>query len=431
MSARHVVSARFSTLLEKLRIPQFQFGRAPQDGEREYSPVTTFYLILVPVLFLMITGLMMAFSSQAVMNISAGINPYSAFGKPVLLMAMALFVGAVALAIPPSLYRRMGIGLYIFSLLLQLLVLSPLGASEGGNTNWIHIPGLPFLVQPSEFLKLTTLLVLGVFLDRQGARLTDWKQMAVLAGLPILLSAGDVMLGHDLGTTLVLGIACVCALWTAGLPTKWFIRLFFFVIVPSLVIIILSNPTRIKRILAILPGFKPERDLSAPEQIDHALWAFGSGGIFGLGPGASREKWNYLQAAHTDFILAILGEEFGLLGTFMVLLCFLVMLLGIFRLASHAKSLFVRIVATGVGTWIGVQALINIASVTALGPVIGVPLPFVSSGGSALIFTSLAVGVLLSIARHDAGMTWTNSISRGSFGRDPRVLPKRRPAQKA
>ena len=142
---------------------------------------------------------------------------------------------------------------------------------------------------------------------------------------------------------------------------------------------------------------------SAPEQIDHSLWALGSGGLTGLGPGASREKWNYLQAAHTDFIFAIVGEEFGLLGTFAVLLCLGLLVWGMFRVARESSELFVVIAASGVGTWIGVQTVINVLSVTGVGPVIGVPLPLVSYGGSSFLFTITSVAVVASFARARAG----------------------------
>ena len=179
-----------------------------------------------------------------------------------------------------------------------------------------------------------------------------------------------------------------------------------------------------KRIEAILPWNTVERDISAPEQIDHSLWAFGSGGLMGLGPGASREKWNYLQAAHTDFILAIIGEEFGLLGTLAVLIAIGMLVWGMVRVCQDATDPFVVIATGGVATWIGVQAVVNVLSVTGIGPVIGVPLPLVSYGGSSFLFTAVAVGVVASFARTSAGMRMMGSTSAETRARDPRIEPR-------
>lgn len=411
-------------ILERLRIPRFELSLHGEES-RAPSPVATFYLIAVPALILMIIGLMMAFSSQSIIFIARGQSPYVPFVKPLLLFAAAIAALVLASSIPAQKYYRYAGVFFIASILLQLLVITPLGASEGGNTNWIHIPGMPFLLQPAELVKLTVLLAIGRVLDRPGTRLDDWKQVLVIVGAPVLAATGAIMLGRDLGTTIVLFTACLGALIVIGLPAKWFRRMALLAI-PVLVLVVFANPTRVRRIMVILPGFRPERDLSAPEQIDHALWAFGSGGVFGLGPGASREKWNYLQAAHTDFILAIVGEEFGLLGSFAVLSCFVAMLVGMFRLSASTKSLFQTVVVSGVATWIGVQAIINVAAVSGLGPVIGVPLPFVSSGGSALVFTAAGLGVVLSIARAEAGIRWSTSFLQSVSRRDPRVLPKKR-----
>ena len=172
-----------------------------------------------------------------------------------------------------------------------------------------------------------------------------------------------------------------------------------------------------------MPWNRPALNLSAPEQIDHALWALGSGGLTGLGPGASREKWNYLQAAHTDFILAIIGEEFGLLGSLTVITCLCLMIWGMLRLIRTTNSFFAAIITGGVATWIGIQAFINIASVTGMGPVIGVPLPLVSYGGSSYLFTVSAIAVVAACARENAGMTMGLKFSSL---RDPRVSSRRR-----
>lgn len=420
----------FSRLAARLKLPIFELAHSRETEERQYSPLVTLYMIFVPLSVVLIFGVLMAFSSQTIINISNEADTFHSYIKPVFLLIIAVIAGGISAVFSPDFYRRIAPFFWLFSLLMQALVLTPLGASEGGNTNWIRIPGVPFLIQPSELLKLTSIIILAALMDRKGTRLGDWRQIGVLAGLPIVISVADIMLGHDMGTTLVVVAAYVGALFIVGLPRKWFIVLFL-MLIPVGIIAVLYNPTRVARILVVLPGFKPERDLSKPEQIDHSLWALGSGGVFGLGPGASREKWEYLQAAHTDFILAIIGEEFGLLGTLLVVGALLTMILGMFRLAHNVDTLFEAMVVAGVATWIGAQAVINIATVTGLGPVIGVPLPFVSSGGSSLLFTTFAMGVVLSIARHDAGLTRHKKREMGTFGRDPRILPRKRSAQSA
>lgn len=413
------------TWMEKLRIPKFQWVSDSGEDPKNLSPIVTVYMIMVPMIILMIIGLLMAFSSQAVLHISNDDSPFLAFGKPVFLLTAALIAGLIVSNFSPEFYKRWAFALWGASLLLQVLVLTPLGASEGGNTNWIHIPGIPFLIQPSELLKLTTILVLAAAFDRPGTRLSDPKQVAFLAGAPVGLAALDVMAGRDLGTAMVLIAACFGAVFITGIPARWIWRSVAGMLV-VVVLLVFQNPTRITRIVAVLPGFKPDRNLSAPEQIDHSLWAFGAGGVFGVGPGASREKWKYLQAAHTDFILAIIGEEFGLLGSFVVVACLMALVIGMIRLAQSVNTLFEAMVSAGVATWIGFQSFVNVATVTGLGPVIGVPLPFVSSGGSSLIFTTAAVGVVMSIARRHAGLTWSGRRALRTFGRDPRFVPRRR-----
>lgn len=411
--------------VDRLQLPKIEWNGWGTTEERPSAALTTVYMILTPVAILMVIGLLMAFSSQAVTNISKNISPYTAFGKPLFLLAAALIAGAVASAIGPDTYRRWATPLWVLTVLIQLLVLTPLGASEGGNTNWIRIPGIPFLVQPSELLKLTSVMVLAQWLARPGTRLHDWKQVLLQVGLVLGVTTGAIMVGHDMGTTMVMLCACLAALVVAGLPWKWF-GISIAAAIPVIVFEVFSNATRVDRIKAILPGFKPERDLSAPEQIDHSLWAFGSGGVFGLGPGASREKWDYLQAAHTDFILAIVGEEFGLVGSLVVVGCLITLVLGMIRLAASVDSFFESMLVAGIAGWIGIQSIINVATVTDLGPVIGVPLPFVSTGGSSLIFTTAAMGVVVSIARHHAGVTRKQRSESGTFGRDPRLSPRRR-----
>lgn len=414
---------RFAPKLPRLPRVEFGSGRSTPSAP---SPVVTYYLIIGPALVLSVFGLLMGFSASAVTNIAAGDNPYVAFLRPLGIIAVSLVVAAALHLVPERWLRRSAKVVFPAALVFQVLVLSPLGASEGGNRNWIHVPGLPTLLQPSEFLKLALVLFLAWTLTHPGTDVGNKRQVAVVAGIPAFVALADVMAGQDLGTALVIVAGVAGTLWVAGVPGKWF-AVGTLAALPVVGFLIARNPTRLRRILAVLPGHSPARDLSAPEQIDHALWALGSGGLWGLGPGASREKWEYLQAAHTDFILAIIGEEFGLLGTCIVLTCLGLMVWGMVRVCQHSASRFAQVVAGGTASWIAVQGLLNIMSVTALGPVVGVPLPLVSYGGSSFLFTACSVAIVASFARQDAGMRMWGRPDEASAGRDPRRAPRRRP----
>lgn len=408
-------------------LPRVRFGSG-ERGATGPSPVVTYYLIIIPALILTVFGLLMGFSASAVTNIAKGEDPYLAFLRPLAIIVVALLVAAGAQMVPERIWWNVSLGALVVALVFQALVRTPLGATEGGNTNWVHIPGVPVLIQPSEFLKLALALFLGRVLTRPGARTKDWRQMGVTAGLPVVISLGAVMLGHDLGTAIVVAVCAFGALWVAGLPGRWFAGMGL-AAVPVVVFLVFENPTRLARVKQVIPGLGVAPSTSAPTQTDHALWALGSGGWTGLGPGASREKWNYLPAAHTDFILAIIGEELGLLGTCTVLACLGLLVWGMVRVCQNHTSAYARVVSGGVAAWIAAQGAINIMSVTGLGPVIGVPLPLVSYGGSSLLFTASAVGVIASFARGQAGMRMFGRPDEASAGRDPRRDPRRRGAR--
>ena len=361
----------------------------------------TYYLVIVPALLLSVFGLIMGFSAQTVTAIAQGENPYTAYARPLVIILVSLVIATIVLLVPQRWLMHLAPVMFVGALGFQSLVLSPLGRSEGGNANWVKVG--PIMAQPSEFLKLALIVFLGFMVSKSASKRGDWKAMSLAVG--------------------ALG-----AMWVAGLPKRWFGGLVMLA-VPTMVLLVLSNPTRIRRILAILPGTSKGPDESAPEQIDHSLWALGSGGLTGLGPGASREKWNYLQAAHTDFIFAIVGEEFGLLGALGVLVCLGLLIWGMFRVARESSDLFVTIVSSGVASWIGIQTVINVLSVTRLGPVIGVPLPLVSYGGSSFLFTITAIAVVASFARARAGIWMIGRPDEASAGRDPRLAPRRRAAR--
>ncbi len=411
----------------KEKLPRIRVSR-DESKESAYSPVATYYMILVSALMLALFGVIMTFSATAVHNISADLNPYMAFSRNILIVGFSLVIAFVASRFHPSFWRRWAGWIFAFALLFQAAVV-PFGEAQGGNQNWLRIPVINQMIQPSEFLKLATCLVLAKVLANLGRRVDNWKAVMIGAGIPALLAMGAVMLGHDMGTALIFVAIFLGALWMAGAPGKWFLMLgiafgglgAFFVAV---------SDSRARRVLEMLPGFGTAPDPSAPTQEAQGLWALGSGGLVGLGPGASRAKWNYLQEAETDFILAIVGEEFGLIGTLTLLITLGVLVWGILRLASHTHDSFVRIASGAIAAWLMFQGFINIGTVTGLTPVIGVPFPLVSYGGSAFLFTAMAIGVVLSFAGDEAGLLGRRKTRHDTGSRDPRETARRDPVRR-
>lgn len=402
------------------RIPRIRFA----TQSRETSPTTTYYMILVSALILGGFGLLMTFSASAVTNIAAERNPYSSFLRSLMIILASAGVAAVATMMKGTLWRRLAPLIYVTSVVLQLLVI-PFGTAQGGNQNWIRIPVVNQMFQPSEFLKLGTCLFLAMVLSNLGSAVREWKRVLVAVGIPSLISIGAVMGGQDMGTALIFVAIALGAMWMAGVPGKWF-PIIGLIMAGGATALVAMSSSRVRRVLDVLPGIRPDPDPSNPTQPDHGLWALGSGGLLGVGPGASREKWNYLQEADTDFILAIVGEEFGLIGTLILLIALGVLVWGTLRLAAHTEDAFVRVAAGSIACWIMFQGLLNIGTVTGLAPVIGVPFPLVSHGGSAYLFTALSIGVLLSFARTDAGIHRRTRMDAETGGRDPRQPPKRR-----
>lgn len=410
------------------KFPRIQFKRTSKSTSEEVkppSPVTVYYMVLWPAIVLVAIGLLMTFSATTVSNISAGINPYSAFGRTAFIVLISVVVATVVSCLKPEIINRLSGTFFIICLILQLMVLL-FGTAVGGNRNWLTLP-LVGQIQPSEFLKLATVLFLARCLSLPQVDVTNWKIVIRWAGIPSLLSVGLVMAGYDMGTALVFVALIVGTLWVAGVPWKWFITIGIVGAVVAAFFVGIS-PSRIQRVLDIF-DFSSEVDLSATTQSDHALWALGSGGLFGLGPGASREKWNYLQEAHTDFIFAIVGEEFGLVGTLILLLTMVVLIWAMLRIASFGSTSFVRIGAAGIASWIGFQAFVNVGTVTGLLPVIGVPFPLVSYGGSSFLSTAMAIGIMLSFVGFEAGIEPMRVLSTHTGGRDPRQMPNRRLAR--
>jgi len=364
------------------------------------SAVASYYLIIGTVALLVAIGLVMVLSSSSVSALSAsdGASPYGVFINQARFALLGLPLAWVASRLPVAWYKRFAWPVLLGT--LALLVLVPvIGTTVRGNRNWIPLPG-GMQIQPSEFAKLALALWLGVVLARKRPLLHQWMHVVVPGVVVAVGVIGLVLLGQDLGTALILMVLVAGALFVAGVPLR------FFAVGGVLGIAVVAQLASMSesRVRRITDFFDPECDVSGTcYQTTRGLYGLATGGWTGIGLGESREKWSYLPMAHNDFIFAILGEELGLLGTLLVLGLFGVLAFAITRVVRRHPDPFVQITAGAIGAWVLGQALINIAVVIGLLPVVGVPLPLVSAGGSALVTTLVAMGVLVSFARSEPG----------------------------
>lgn len=279
--------------------------------------------------------------------------------------------------------------------LVGLIVVQAMGVAKWGATRSIDL-GFAY-IQPSEFAKLGCLAVVAVLLVAWRKKEIDTRTLLTRMGLvlgPVVLL---IMLQPDMGTTMSLLLGVVVLLWLGGVKGWWLASLAA-VGLPSAALLIAVAGYRMDRVTAFLdPWAQPDK---GGYQIIQSLYAFGSGGFFGVGLGLSRQKFFYLPAAHTDFIFAVIGEELGLAGTLSVVIAFALFAYAGIRIALDCKDLFGRLLAGGLTAMIVIQALMNMAAVTGLMPITGIPLPLVSAGGSSLTLTLACVGLILAVARN-------------------------------
>ncbi|MEO3938636.1 putative lipid II flippase FtsW [Dermatophilaceae bacterium Soc4.6] len=393
--------------------------------QRAESPVTTYYVLLGTTGMLVVFGLVMVLSASTITSMEAGGSAYTDFRQQLVYAVAGLVIAAAASRVPVTWYRRAAWPVFGGAVLLQLLVFVPhIGVSVNGNRNWIKLG--PLQMQPSEVLKIALVLVGALVLSRKRRLLSDLRHVLVPFLVPcVVLALGLVLRGGDLGTTLVLVAIVAALLYAAGVPGRFFVAA---AAVASLAVLALvtSSGNRMGRIQAFLGGSCTSDAAASCYQSVHGLYALADGGWWGVGLGASKEKWSWLPEAKNDFIFAIIGEELGLPGTLVVLGLFGLLAWACYRLVVRSSDHFVRLASAGVMAWIMVQATINIGVVIGLLPVIGLPLPLVSSGGSALIMTLAALGMLLSFARAEPGaramLAARPSLVRAGLS----VLPSRR-----
>ncbi len=387
------------------------------------SRSSTAVLLVATVTVLNVVGVVMVLSASSVASLTDYGSPWYFFFRQLLWTALGLMAFVFGIRFDYRNWRRLVRPLLALSTALLVIVLVPgVGIYVSGSRRWLGA-GI-FRFQPSEIAKLALLLFAADIVSRRAAELHDWRRtvrpvVRVLGGFAFL-----VMREPDLGSALVLTLVVVAVL-VAGGARPQHLAVVGTAGVAAVTLLAMLEPYRRVRMLTFLHPFADSTN--AGYQISQSLIALGSGGLTGVGLGAGRAKWNFLPNAHTDFIFAIIGEELGLIGCFLVIGLFITFgVLGT-RAALRAPDRFGALVAAGVTMWVVGQAVINIGAVVGLLPVTGIPLPFVSFGGSALITTMLASGMLVNIARQGRASPTTGPRARPASapGSARRMAPAR------
>lgn len=358
-------------------------------------PLTTYYLLLGATALLLTIGLLMVLSASSVRAYVQTGDSYAVVKKQLLWVVIAVPCAWLASRVSPTWVRRLAYPAFSVSLVLLLLT-AAIGVTINGNRNWLALG--PVQIQASEIAKLSLIVWAAHIYANKERRLRSLHQIMVPVVPGMLLATGLVVFGRDLGTALVLFAMLMGMLWVVGAPARFFVL--------SLTLISLlaaglaaTDSERLARIATFADPFQDYRNTGW--QPAHGLYAMSSGGVFGEGIGASQQKWGSLPEAHTDFIFAVLGEELGLVGTLLVVGLFLAIAYSALRIARETVDPFVRYCTFGIVVWLLGQMIINVGMVLSLLPVIGIPLPLISYGGSSLVPTLVALGLLIGFARRE------------------------------
>lgn len=354
------------------------------------------YLVVGSTFFLLALGLLMVWSASSIFSIQGSGSSLGTVTK----QGMFAVLGVVALILisrlPAPTLRALAVPFLMIVVVLLLLVLIPgIGIEVAGQRNWIGI-GSTLRIQPSEFAKLALILWAADTLARRHRRVTDWQHL-LLPVVPVALLLIVLVLAEgDFGNAMILTAILAGMLFVAGAPMRMF-AVMGAVVLAAVAFLAWIAPYRVQRFTSFL---NPDADrLDGAWQVTQGMYAFGTGGLFGVGLGGSREKWGTLPAAHTDFIFAVLGEELGLVGTLSVLTLFAVLIFAIFRLVQVSSDRFTQFIAAGVAIWLMIQVITNVGATLKLLPITGVTLPMVSYGGSSLIPVLMGIGVVLVLAK--------------------------------
>jgi cell division protein FtsW len=370
-------------------------------------------LLLVPTALLTVVGLVMILSAGSISAVEGYGTSFWYFNRQTIYAVVGVVGLVVTARLPFRFWRRAAIPMLLGLLPVMLLTLhSSIGSSLYGASRWIDLG--PVTLQPAEFAKLLTVCSTAAILSRPWKDLTRPRDAFLPLGPLVLVVAGVVLLQRDLGTMLIICGSVFLLLFTSGVRLRY---LAWTAMGGAGAIAYFIFGTAYRKTRFLEAWLHWELDPSgAGWQLRQGLIALGSGGWFGVGLGNSRQKWDYLPNAHSDFVFAVLGEELGLLGAIAVLSLFGVLLFAGIRIAMNAPDPFGRLLVTGITGWLGLQTLMNLGAVTGLLPITGVPLPFLSFGGTALVVTLAGVGVMVSVALDGVRSTERRRVRSRSMG---------------
>lgn len=378
--------------------------------------------IIISVILLLCIGIFMVHSSTVLMSMKKYENGF----HYLLNHLFTLFLGTLALVLLSNIdYKKWRSLVYVLlgiAFILLLLVFVPgIGISANGARRWLKL--WPTTFQPSEFVKIVMVFFLAHYMDRNIQRMKDFRY-GILIPIGVMLGFQAIIITQpDFGAVMSLGILTVVLLILGGIRLRYIAALFL-LFIPAVYLLIVSSSYRMKRIMCFTDPWK--EPLGCGFQLVQSFIAFGNGGILGLGPGGSKQKLYFLPEVHTDFIFSMIGEELGLIGAVSVLALFLWFFMKGVRVASRTRDPFSYFLTVGLTMMIGVQVIINIAVTTGLMPTKGLPLPFISYGGSALLINMAAVGILINISRNNENRGTEHNTNTDNFMDHDRYVRRRR-----
>jgi cell division protein FtsW len=359
-----------------------------------------FKILLWTVIFMTGAGAVMVFSSSYIDSVIRENNVFGELQSQLFGIVGGAFLLIVFAFLKPATIQKLANWGLVLGLSLQAAVIfTGFGASVNGNRNWLDLGFVT--VQPSEFIKIAMIVYLAnlISVERLYAR-EDYRFWMVPTGVFAVIAIFVGVLGSDAGTTIIMAFILFGMYYMGGLPWRY-VTLLSIVAVIAMPLLMISNASRRGRVMAWLFPSAPDPN-GYNWQSEHAKWAFASGGPFGVGLGNSKMKWSWLPEAQNDFIFAIIGEEWGMVGALFTIGLFISLGIVLFRIAKKTNDPYQRLVVYGVTFWIMGQAFINMSVVLTMFPVLGVNLPLISAGGSSILATLIAIGIVLGIERNNS-----------------------------